>query len=60
MHQTTGTIHGYDRAEESPIVQQSKSRRIGALQQAFYGGRMLWGKTGRTAGVAGRNWDDVE
>lgn len=38
LHQTTGTIHGYDMAEESPIVQQSKLRRINALQQAFYGG----------------------
>lgn len=36
LYKTTGTIHGYDMEDSSPIVQDSKARRIQALQNAFY------------------------
>lgn len=35
MYYTKGTIHGYDIAEKSEIVQESLARRIEALRRAF-------------------------
>lgn len=35
LYQTTGTVHGYDIAEQSEIVHQSVARRIEALKKAF-------------------------
>lgn len=35
VHETTGTIHGYDSIIRSPITKESVSRRVSALKKAF-------------------------
>lgn len=36
LHQTKGTIHGFEIAEDSAIVRQSLKKRVEALKKAFY------------------------
>ena len=37
LHETKGTIHGYDFMSKSPIVQDSLQRRIAFLRRIFRG-----------------------